>query len=73
MDLEIGRLDGDEWQPFGKLTGIVSKDALCHWAEEHDPAAGIYEVREPGGDEPRYLFRVEPDGGVETVETLDLD
>jgi hypothetical protein len=73
MDLEIGRSEAEQWRALGSFTGRVSRSALHRWAEECGAGPGTYEVREPGGDEPRYLFRVESDGGVATVETLDLD
>ena len=73
MELEIGQVDGHQWQELGSFAGPVSKEALHHWAKQRETAAGTYEVREPGNDKPRYLFRVGPDCRVETVATLDLD
>jgi hypothetical protein len=73
VDLEIGQLEADRWSALGNFSGRVSKATLDRWAGERGIAAGTYEVREPGSARVRYLFRVGPDGGVETVETLDLD
>jgi hypothetical protein len=73
VDLEIGQLEGDRWRARGSFSGRVSKTALDRWAAEHGVPAGTYEVREPGSARVRYLFRLGPDGGVETLETLDLD
>lgn len=73
MDHEIGRSEAERWQALDSFTGRVSRGALHRWAEECGADPGTYEVREPGGAGPQYLFQVEPDGGVATVEILDLD
>lgn len=73
MDLEIGRLDGDSWHALGVFQGPVSKAALRDWTLNREPAAGTYQVREPGSDEPRYLIRIGAGGEIATVEVLDID